>query len=159
MNLDLDWCRYPNPIWSQDGMTIKMNDKLYSGICSTEANKTNHKRFEDDILEMTDEPCYQSANQAKNKFVQYNSHQIFYDNPCKRYGNQRNSTRTDEDFVICWDPVDEIMPNNDDDNNSSNQDICSTVPKKTKKQRQCGKDLFATPSSLIVKWNISHSPL
>ena len=46
-------------------MAIKMNGKLYSGICSTEANKTNRKRFEDDILEIADEPCYQSADQGK----------------------------------------------------------------------------------------------
>ena len=46
-------------------MKIKMNGKFYSGICSTEANNTNHKRFEDDILEIADEPCYQSADQNK----------------------------------------------------------------------------------------------
>ena len=46
-------------------MMIKMNGKFYSGICSTEANKINHKRFEDDILEIADEPCYQSADQGK----------------------------------------------------------------------------------------------
>ena len=37
-------------------------------------------------------------------------------NPCNFYDNQRNSTWTDEDFVICWDPDEEILPNNDDDN-------------------------------------------
>ena len=109
-------------------MMIKMNGKLYSGTCSTEANKTNHKRFEDDILEITDKPCYQSADQGKNKFVHHNfydSHRIFHNNPC-------NSTRTDEDFVICWDPEDE----NDDDNNSSDQ-----VPPLTKKAEMVWQEL------------------
>ena len=57
--------------------------------------------------------------------------------------NQRNSTRTDEDFVICWDPENEILPDNDDDNNSSDHDIGSTVTPLTKEQRWCGKNLSA----------------
>ena len=80
---------------SQNGITIKLNGTLYSG--TTEANEANLKRFEDDILEILDEPCDQSAYQGKNMFVDYdfyNGHHIFYD-------NQHNSMRTDEDFVIC----------------------------------------------------------
>ena len=76
---------------------------------------------------------------------------IFYENPCNFYDNQCNSPGTDEDFVILWDPEDEILPNNDDDNNSSNHDIGSTVPPPNKKQRWRGKDLSATLSCLIVK--------
>ena len=121
---------YLDQMWSQDMMMIKMNGKLYSGICSTEANKTNHKRFENDTLEIMDEACYQSADQGKNKFVRYNfydGHHNFYNNPCNFYDNQCNSTGTDEDFLICWYPEDDILPNIDDDNNSSDHDIGSTV--------------------------------
>ena len=86
----------------------------------------------------SDEPAYQLADYGKNKFLHYNfydGHRIFYNNPCNFYVNQRNSTRTDKVFVICWDPKDEILPDKDDGNNSSDHDIGSTVPPLTKKQR------------------------
>ena len=76
---------------------------------------------------------------------------FFYNNPGSFYNNQRNSNKTDEDFVISWDPEDEILPDNDDDHNSSDHDIGSTVLPLTKKQRWCGKNLSSILSSLIVK--------
>ena len=108
------------------------------------ATKPTIKGLKMILLEITDEPCYQLPDWIKNKFIHYNFYdgcRIFYDNPCN--DNQCNSTKTDEDFVICWVPEDEILPNDDDDNNPSDHDIGSTVPPLTKKQRWCNKNLSA----------------